>query len=303
VSESRLGREFQERGFVVLKSLLDPGLVEACVQRLEAVSGRTRASFGGYAAAGRGHSVAGGWTLPDGVSRRRELWELIFLAPLLAAVRDMLGPEARFLQHTDLHVGFSAVTWHRDSVQRRFGAHGDWNESREPYRLARVGFYLQHADSGFRLGLIPGSHRAGSLDAPTLRMLDRRTHPLRQGLAFLLGRDPVAGRAEHVPLEAGDAIVFDPRILHSGGAIRGPKFSAFLAYGVPSHHFARHLHYYRHVREDLGYRALDPDLVARLRQASLLADVDSLPHVDDTGAYRPGPLLRLLARRVRPALG
>ena len=161
---SARAREFRDRGFVTVKGLLPKPEAETYVRHLERLSGRTRESFERYRV-GLGvlkRGVYRGWTLPDGVSKTREFWDLLVHPELLGVVREVLGPEACFLQHTDLHVGFSAVNWHRDSVNRRLGEGGDWDESEEPYRLARVGFYLQsHAESRFALGLVPGSHRRG----------------------------------------------------------------------------------------------------------------------------------------------
>ena len=296
--------EFRDRGFVTVKGLLPKSEAETYVRHLERLSGRTRESFDEFRV-GRGflrRGVYRGWTLPDGVSKTREFWDLLVHPELLGVVREVLGPEACFLQHTDLHVGFSAVNWHRDSVSRRLGEGGDWDESEEPYRLARVGFYLQsHAESRFALGLVPGSHRrGGALDERGLVEVERRIRPWRQAVSLVLDRDVLSGRAEWVPAESGDAVVFDPRIVHSGSFIQGPKYSAFLAYGVPGRHFARHLHYYRHVRDELGYSALHPELVERLRRAGLHADVDHLPHDPGASTYRPGQLQKLLGRRIRP---
>lgn len=308
MSDSLLAREFRDRGFVVLKRLLPPDAVEEKIRELERLSGRTREGFDRFRV-GKGwlsRGVYRGWTLPDGVSKTRAFWNLAFLPPLLDVVRDVLGPSACYLQHTDLHVGFSAVDWHRDSVNRSLGTTGDWDEAAEPYRLARVGFYFQrYSESRSSLGLVPGSHRRGGVLAERdLEWLEWRTSPLVQALALALDRDPLDGRAVWVPAESGDAVVFDPRILHSGSFISGPKYSAFLAYGVPGRHFARHQHYYRHVREELGYETLDPELVRRLRDAALLAEVDPVALREERGSYRPGVLQRLLARRIiRPGVG
>jgi hypothetical protein len=300
-------REFRERGFVVVKGLLPADAVERYVVELEQLSGRTRAGFDAFRVRGGLAAVIGrrrlyrGWTLPDGVSKRPGFWELALLPGLVAVVRELFGRQARYLQHTDLHVGFSAVNWHRDSVNRALGETGDWDEWEEPYRLARVGFYFQtHAESRFSLGLVPGSHRRGGLlgDAE-LAALERFTSAPRQALSLLRGRDPLAGRAEWVEAESGDAVIFDPRILHSGSFISGPKYSAFLAYGVPGRHFARHRHYYRHVRTELGYTDLDPAFAARLDADGLLDVATARPEAIP-GAYRPGRLQQLLGRHVRP---
>jgi hypothetical protein len=296
---------FLEQGFTVVRSVLSAERVEVCIAELERLSGRSRASFETFRV-GRGllrRPIYRGWTLPDGVTRTRGFWPLLFLPALLDVVRELLGPRARFLQHTDLHVGFSAFNWHHDSVQRRLGATGDWDETGEPYRLARVGFYLQsHAESGFTLRFVPGSHRRGGLlGEASLLDLERRTARWRQAVALATGRDPLAREASAVATEPGDAVVFDPRILHAGSPFSGPKYSAFLAFGVPGRHFARHAHYYRHVRHELGYGAPDPELVERLRREGLFAELEHPATATGAAAYRPGMLERLLGRAIRPA--
>jgi ectoine hydroxylase-related dioxygenase (phytanoyl-CoA dioxygenase family) len=296
-------RAFHERGFVVVKGLLPPATVAACVRELERLSGRTRESFEGFRVRGLPgrRALYRGWTRPDGVSTTPLFRELALDAGLVAVVRELLGHEARYLQHTDLHVGFSAVSWHRDCVNRSFGTSGDWDETQEPYRLARGALYLQsHAESRFALGLVPGSHRrGGTLSNAALLELEHRTLAWRQARDLLLRRDSLAGRAEWVAAEAGDAVIFDPRILHSGSFIAGPKYSAFLAYGIEGRHFTRHAHYYRQLRSELGYRDLDADFALRLRGAGLLAEREAPRLAETSRAYRPGLVQRLLGRRVR----
>src|SRR5690606_36969142 len=106
--------------------LLEPELVERLTARLEARSGRSRDQLAHHAA-GKATGLTG-WTMPDGVTRNEEFWEVIFHPRLLEIVRSLLGAEARFLQHTDLQVGFSSFNWHRDSVARCFGVGSDWDE-------------------------------------------------------------------------------------------------------------------------------------------------------------------------------
>jgi hypothetical protein len=299
--------ELRERGFVVLKGVLGPETVETAIRELERLSGRTRSGFDSRGAgrpAGLLRALSRAWTLPDGVSRQPAFWPITVEARLVSAIGSLLGQGARFLQHTDLHVGFSAVTWHRDSVDRVLGG-PDWDEDEEPYRLVRVGFYLQgHAESRFSLGLVPGTHRPGGAEAGQ-RRIERATGVIAQALRVATGRDPLARAAEWVATEPGDAIVFDPRILHAGSPVAGPKYSLFLAYGVPGRHFARHHHYYRHVRAELGYADLQPELVALLTGAGLYAD-DALleaPRESTGGAsgFRPSWLRTLAARRIRSA--
>ncbi|HET6897472.1 MAG TPA: phytanoyl-CoA dioxygenase family protein [Vicinamibacteria bacterium] len=300
MSSSDARRQFADQGFLCLPGLLTEGEVKAYVGHLERLSGRSREWFAQRRRGWLPGGLKDAWTRPDGVSRHREFWPLLFHDRLLEAVHDALGEEACFLQHTDLHVGFSALTWHRDSVHRRFGEGEDWDETAEPYRLLRVGLYLQGAaEAQFALGLVPGSHRVGRIRDVEQRRLDRSARLAGQVRAWLTRRDLAAARAHWVTTGAGDAILFDPRILHAGTRTRGPKYSVFFAYGVPGAHFDRHYTYYRHLRSDLGYSTLAPDLVQRLREAGLFAG-QRPPARELKGAWQPPALQQRLARPFRP---
>src|SRR5262245_35792303 len=129
---------FAEDGFVVVRSILPPSEVAFYIERLKELAGG-----------------AVRWTQPDGVNRNPAFWPIIFNERLLASVRQIFGRDVRYLPHNDLHLGFSSFSWHRDSVNRTFGNGPDWDETREPYRIARVAIYLQRfEDSHFKLGLV-----------------------------------------------------------------------------------------------------------------------------------------------------
>lgn len=290
---------FERDGFVVARGVLDPEEVAQAVRVITALIGATGPRL--RRAWLRRAGVDGAWTLPDGVTRTPELWPLITHARLLEVVRLLLGPDARWAQHSDLHSGFSAVTFHRDSVSRRYPVGPDWDEGREPYALVRVAFYLHgHAENRFRLALVPGSQRrrAGDAHAELLRLEGATRFP-RQVAAWLGGRNALQERAVFVAVQAGDALLFDPRTLHAGTPAEGPKLSAFVAYGVPNAHFRRHVAYYRHTRRDLGYGDPPPELVARLRQAALWAEPRDERPRDDARAWVPSYLHTLLARTLR----
>src|SRR5262249_28276628 len=154
---------------------------------------------------------------------------------------QIFGNEVRYLPHNDLHVGFSSFSWHRDSVNRAGGRGPDWNETREPYQLARVGIYLQRFDeSQFKLGLVKGSHRSSELSSRRLRSVNRRTSPIANVLSGLSKVDLVGDAADWLATDAGDCIIFDPRVLHTGSRFHGDKFSVFIAYGVENVHFRHH---------------------------------------------------------------
>lgn len=297
MSASEVAR-FEELGFHVVPGLLRPDEVESFTRHLEGLSGRSREQLGKARRGAAGLSVA--WNCPDGVSRHPEFWALIDDPRLVETARLLLGEvEIRYLQHSDLHVGFAAVSWHRDSVQRRLGGSGDWDESVAPYRLLRVGLYLQtFAESGAALGLIPGSHRPALHPSRERRRQEGSTGLVAFARARLSGRDPLGAQATWIRTEPGDAIFFDPRVLHAGAPIVGPKFSVFLGYGVPSLHFDRHASYYRYLRRDLGYADLDPVLRERLRRSGLWAG--ETPRIERIpGAWVPPRLQAIAGRRLR----
>lgn len=289
---------FERDGFVVARQVLAADELARAVRVVERLAGGGRASPGWLRRAG----LAQAWTLPDGVTRTPELWGLIDHPGLLDVVRALLGPEARWAQRSDLHAGFSAVAFHRDSVSRRYAVGPDWDEQREPYRLVRVAFYLHgFSVNHFRLALVPGSQRlrAGRAHAE-LQALERAARPWRQAWAWTRGRGPLQARATYVAVEAGDALLFDPRTLHAGTPADGPKLSAFVAYGVPNAHFHRHVAYYRSTRRDLAYREPPRELLERLHAAGLYAApraVEASPAA--ARAYLPGVLHALTARVLR----
>jgi len=276
--------EFQQRGYILAKDILTEDTVRDLVRQLDELSHRWQ--------------KIGAWTVPDGVTQVSRFWPLIFNDRLLEIVRELTGPDVRFLQHNDLHVGFSSYNWHRDSVNRRLGEGRDWDET-EPYRIVRVGFYLHpRAESAFRLGLIPGTHR---LDTATNRRARERlekamgSYSLIQRMLF--GANPSPATAEWLSPAAGDAVIFDPRIIHTGSRSTGPKYAIFLAYGVPNSHYFDHAAYYRYLRPELGYQEIHPELITRLQAAGLYQHVENGWKVSQPTV--PGIVQSFLARHIR----
>ncbi len=277
--------EFQSRGYSVATGILNEETVQHLVRKLDDLSRRRR----GF----------GGWTVPDGVTQTPRFWPLIFNETMLATVRELIGPDIRFLQHNDLHVGFSSYNWHRDSVSRRLGERRDWDET-EPYRIVRVGFYLQPRDkSPFRLGFLPGTHRLpSSAETRDRRRLERVMGNLSLFQRVVSGGNRSPATAEWLTPAAGDAVIFDPRIIHTGSRMKGHKYSVFLAYGVPNSHYFDHAVYYRYLRPDLGYQPIHSELVTRLRNAGLYQQVESTGWRVQAPTV-PGFMQCLIARYVR----
>src|SRR5262249_42474579 len=235
--------EFQKKGYVLANGIMTQDDVDCIVRNLDDMSEQLRGP--------------GEWTVPDGVTQSRCFWPLIFNEKLLSIVREIIGPDICFLQHNDLHVGFSSLNWHRDSVSRKLGEGGDWDET-EPYRIVRVGFYLQpRCLSSFQLGLLPWTHRTpSSSEVPEGRRLEPMARSGSLVRRIVLGRNPSPRAAEWLSLAAGDVVLFDPRVLHTGSRTKGPKYSIFLAYGALNNHSIDHAIYYRFLRPELGYQPM-----------------------------------------------
>jgi len=77
---------------------------------------------------------------------------------------------------------------------------------------------------------------------------------------------------EHVwhATEPGDALIFDPGVLHNGSYITGPKYAIFIGYGVENSHFTNYVDYYRNKRKELGYKPISQELADRLAKHDLL---------------------------------
>jgi ectoine hydroxylase-related dioxygenase (phytanoyl-CoA dioxygenase family) len=290
------------KGYTVLKGLLTADEAQSYIDKLEAMSGFRRSDYP-QTANKKGLSKRGlstSWYQPDGVTKNLDFWPLIFNEQLLATVRAIVNPDVRYLQHSDLHVGFSAISWHRDSINRHYGVGPDWNESDAPYKLVRVGIYLQtYAESRFRLGFIPGSHRFNGVVTRGQKLTEAKLKWLGALSYMFTSVQMWAANAEWIATEPGDCIIFDPRTIHSGSAIIGPKYSMFLAYGLENRHFYNHQNYYRHVRPELGYKEMPSPLVAQLMTNGLYQDQSPVYNEID-GAWTPMPLMKnIVAQRVQ----
>jgi|GEM_PF-659309 ectoine hydroxylase-related dioxygenase (phytanoyl-CoA dioxygenase family) len=308
MDKNALREELDRRGFVVVRNLLSPEEVKFYTGKMEELSGISRADAekvdksGGLGQRGLDKS----WNLPDGVTKSRDFWPLIWNETLLDTARALLGnDDVRYMQHSDLHVGFSAISWHRDNVNRQLGQGPDWDESEEPYKILRVGVYLQtYEESHFRLGFIPGSHRPVENITFGRKMMEARLKWVgAMSYMFVKLQELASSEAEWVATEPGDCILFDPRTIHSGSYIVGPKYSMFVAYGIENKHFFNHFNYYQRIRPELGYQEMNPELVQELRARNLYPE--NQPEIDEIeGAYVPVSIMRnIVSRRVKETTG
>jgi len=261
-----LSTRLNDKGYFIIRNLLDKSDVDSYREALCLLAGE-KARFTPEKAAYEG------WTVGDGVSLHRVFWPLIWNERLVASLRDAFSPDGEvcFTQHSDLHVNNGIIGWHRDSADRRFGIGSDWDESKAKYRVVRVAIYLQSfTESGFKLGVMPGSHRLPyrlfEFQCKAFARIRRAVTDKRNILPpIVFGEKPT-----WIEFNPGDCIVFDTRLLHSGGPVHGPKYAIYLSYGINNAHSHRHRDYYLKERPDLGYREMSPELVDRLREENLL---------------------------------
>lgn len=275
---------FRKNGYMVIKNLLSPEAVNFYKKELIDLS--------------KGKKQR--WTQGDGVSNKSVFWPIIFNKKLLEVSKAILGENIKYLQHNDLHVGFSSFAWHRDSINRKFGVGPDWDETEEPYRLLRAGIYLQEANSNFKLGLIKGSHRPDLLmDEVEAAFMEKQISGVKSLLSKMTGKDLLSSQADWIATNPGDCILFDPRIVHTGSKFEGVKYSVFVAYGIPNKHFFNHYHYYRHLREDLPYQELPAELVEQLREHNLYAPQTRPLNKKIEGAWIPSSTFSFVAKQFK----
>jgi len=266
-----LQEAYRRDGFVVVRGLLGVDEALDLRHRLVEHSGVTDADFEDV-----DDGVPRKWTAPAGVASVPAFQHLLYDERLVGLAREVLGPDAVYLHHNDLHAGYSSPGWHRDNVHRGFGSGEDWDEAAAPYRCARIALYLQtHDESGFKFGLIPRSHRRES----RLVQWERRAPRFSTVRRLVMGQRLAFARARWIATEPGDVVIFDHRVLHCGGRTRGPKYSIYLGAGVQNHHFDRHWSYYRDLRSDLDYPRV-PDALRERLQSEGLWPREAIPVLD-----------------------
>ena len=274
-----LKRCFERNGYVVIPGMLS--VEEASHYRIEIqkLSGLGDADF-----------AKTQFECPDGVSKNRAFWPLIYHPKLVKTLRQVLGPEIRYTRNSDIHAHRTGG-WHRDCACREYGKEPDRDFTKAPYRVARVAIYLQtFAESGSSLGLIAGSRGSqrqlgrgariwrkylelrDHLGIPMEGSKENREHPF---LCLLTSKFslPKIGRPEWIRTEPGDAIIFDHRCYHCSSSIRGPKYAIYLTYSHQMN-MPRILSAIIKNLLDQAYGVLDPDLVGELRKR----DLDFVPN-------------------------
>ena len=165
---------------------------------------------------------------------------------ILRQISMILGDTFAWVPQADMYLNV-CTAMHRDNPCRDQVFTGeDWDESESKYGVIRVATYLTtSAACGSQFIVSPRSH-------------------IGKGLGY-----------ELLDLNAGDLLLFDPRILHGSTGARSEKQAMFLCYGKNNAHTERTIRWlYRERSQDLGYSPLNRTLSDALRSHQLLFETD-----------------------------
>ncbi len=257
-----------ENGFTVFRGLFT---AQECAQLAAALKGE----------AGIKHAEK--YTKVDATNSFATARQVLLEGRMLDAVRSAVGPDARFLQVSDLHYLHDTAGWHRDSVHRAPDASEapDWSDVGNPFGVVKAILYLESDNAA--MGMMAGSHRSPvEMDHLFVKaveraggqlVIDAREDPNRR-FSEADKRIPLAW-----PAQVGDVLVFDERMYHAGRRVQdgqvnsnraAPKFVLSLVFGVDNHHSERMYSYFRYARTELNYRDLPEDFTAELASRGLV---------------------------------
>lgn len=281
--ESRLRQQFDKEGFAVIPRLLSASQVAQYRLAIQQISGLSDSDFGDQS-----------FACADAFSKHEQFWPLISCPELVETVRIIVGSDARYTHHSDIHVhrGAKGQHWHRDGACRQFNQGPDWEVRLGRYAVVRVAIYLQsYSESGSALGVLPGSHlwespitgvekrfwghvnRLASIGNKVFQRSAERIESPRPPMirtrrpAIPFWTKPTA--PVWIKTEPGDCIIFDQRLYHCPSKIRGPKYAMYLSYGADNEHSRNHLRYYHFQRKDLGYEPIPGKLERVLQEHGL----------------------------------
>jgi len=256
-----LQEEFYNNGYILVKKAISGEQVEYYKDLIDKLSGYSKKP----------------WTLPDGMAENEKFWPVIFNEKIINAVRQALGSEdVKYLQHDDIHRGYSSFAWHRDSICRTYDIGPEWDESKEPYLLVRTGIYMLPDKTDYRFGLIKGSHRPGvSFSDKEFKAIDNKISHKSNILSKITSKDQFEKEATWFQPGPGDCLIFDPRLIHTGSKFEGTKHAMYNGYGVVNSHFRNFFHYYRYMRYDLKYKSIPEALKQKLTEKNLYVEEEA----------------------------
>lgn len=266
MTDLHLKEKFERDGFILIPGLLSAKEVEFYRRRINKIFDLPKTAVTNEDISGKTY------LRPDAITKTEEFWPIIFNQKLLSHVRTILGDEIAYTQHSDLHINLHAGRLHRDSAYRKYGVGPDWDESKTKYGVVRVAIYLQsYKESGSSLFLLPGTHRRESTLAHFECMFWNllRLKLGKYGKGDLLPHVFFSNRSHFIKSNPGDCIIFDQRVIHAGGGLKGqkPKYSIFLAFGKKNVHSYNHREFFL---KRPTYTPMPEKLVQELENQELL---------------------------------
>jgi hypothetical protein len=245
---------FAKDGYILIKKLFSPDEIDHYRGLLIKCSNLNDSSYDGK----------NNWDELDGVSKRKEFWPIIYNEKLLSILSKLVPTTPRYLQYSDLHVHMGGVGWHRDHYINKNIVGDDLKK----IGALRVAMYFQsYQESHFFMGVIPGSHISTSL----FNMLETKLWSIFRKLTGRLPFFYLSLKPMWLKIDAGDCLIFDSRVLHSGSKIVGPKYSIYTGYGEDNNKLSESQIDYLHGRKDLNYPKCPPELVKILKKKNLLS--------------------------------
>ena len=234
---------FKQEGCFLLKSFLQIEEVKYYRQTIDEILGLQ---------AGSNHNTSASKvtsTMADGVTNNSKLWPLIFDQRLLKTIRELVGPDIRYTQHSDIHINLPGGRWHRDNAHRAFNHGADWQEHKEIYGVVRVAIYLSHfGTSGSSLLILPGSHRSETKWNRWEYVLwnKLRTFARKKNWNEYLPHIFLSRPYRRLKTRPGDCLIFDQRVMHAGGVLRGPlsKYALYMSFGLNNIHSTNHRNFF-----------------------------------------------------------
>ena len=174
-------QQFWKQGYLILKNVFSAAQIESFRQFIDNQLDIDRAK--GLVTENAGVKYVSGDLLS-----KRLLREIFLDRQIIEAVAAVLGDTPIYFGDSSYQIGHTSGGYHRDNIDRNFGEGQDWQGR---YDLVRLGIYFQdHKYHSAGLKLKPG------------------THNVADGSSYI------------VESEAGDVIIWNMRILHSGHAVR-----------------------------------------------------------------------------------
>jgi len=186
-----------------------------------------------------------------------DLWDLLTHAGVVGALRDVLGDSLVCLPGIDtLGVNASETEPHRDASPHELPSYG---ADGQRYGLARVILYPGAAET--RLGVLTASHRRSG------RVAD-----------LLAGQ----GDMRWLTLTPEDVVLFDPRLIHAGGGVEGPRVMLIATYGVDNTLTTETYFHARYRTAGLGFTDPPAAFADRLRRHDLMLEAAADPSAHAT---------------------